>query len=70
MTQQTPQAARLLPSMRLRDERRQPVAEAQAEDEEDREDIVDKGGRGQRIGMVLPHHDVVGKADQDKADLP
>ena len=56
--------------MRLRDERRQPVAEAQAEDEEDREDIVDKGGRGQRIGMVLPHHDVVGKADQDKADLP
>ena len=51
--------------MRLRHKRSEPIGEAQSEDEEECIDIIHKGGRSKRIGMVLTDHDRIGEVHGD-----
>ena len=55
--------------MRLRHEWSEPIGEAQPEDEEERIDIIHKGGRRQSIRMVLADHDRIGEVHRDDPQL-
>ena len=46
------------------------IAEAQPEDKEEGEDIVDEGGGCQSISAILTDHDGVSEIHRDNAQLP
>ena len=48
-------------------QRGKPIAEAQSEDKEEGEDIVDERGGCQSIGAILADHDGVSKIHRDNA---
>ena len=56
--------------MCLRYQGGKPIAEAQSEDKEEGEDIVDEGGGCQSIGAILTDHDGVSEIHRDNAQLP
>ena len=56
--------------MCLRYQGSKPIAEAQSEDKEEGEDIVDEGGGCQSIGAILADHDGISEIHRDNAQLP
>ena len=55
--------------MKSADNRSETVRETHPEDKSQIEEIIDERGGSQFVGAVMSHHDVVGKPDNNNAQL-
>ena len=70
MAKKSSESKLITTGMCLRYQRGKPIAEAQSEDKEEGEDIVDERGGCKSIGAILTDHDGVSEIHRDNAQLP
>ena len=70
MAKKSSESKLITTGMCLRYQRGKPIAEAQSEDKEEGEDIVDEGGGCKSIGAILADHNGVSEIHRDNAQLP
>jgi len=70
MAKKSSESMLITTGMCLRYQGGKPIAEAQSEDKEEGEDIVDERGGCQSISAILADHDGVSEIHRDNAQLP
>ena len=70
MAKKSSESKLITTGMCLCHQRGKPIAEAQSEDKEEGEDIVDERGGCKSIGAILTDHDGVSEIHRDNAQLP